>query len=50
MASGFAINEPPSLMTVVLPRNFRIQPIASMSVSAFAIASFVEFNSIPMVS
>ena len=29
---------PPSLMTVVFPRNRRIHPIASISVSAFAIA------------
>ena len=38
-ASGSSITLPPSLMTVILSRNWRIQPIASMSKSAFSIAS-----------
>ena len=42
------MSDPPSLITVVFPRNLRIQPIASMSVSAFAIASVVPFKSLPI--
>ena len=36
--SGCSTTLPPSLMTVVVSRNLRIQPRASMSVSAFWIA------------
>ena len=37
--SGSSITEPPSLMTVNLPWNFRMKPIASINTSALRMAS-----------
>ena len=39
IARSSSMTLPPSLMTVILPRNWRIHPRASISTSAFCMAS-----------